>query len=278
MSERKISSLLEDIKYRLDTVKTPTETNLSLLLDGVKESVLKVLAEEKDNSGKMRLSSIGRKDRQLWYDYKGYDKEPLTSATKIKFLLGHLIEEVTLFLAREAGHKVEKCQEEVKVSNVKGHIDAMIDGELVDVKSASPYSFRKFCDGSLENDDPFGYIYQLSSYGHALEKDTGYFLAVDKSNGFMTLLKTDLTKADPQKRIKKLKTLLKKDDPPEKCYSETVERNGNKKLSIGCKFCDFKRECWKDSNDRTGLRKFIYASGAEFYTHIEKEPRVKEDF
>ena len=85
MSERKISSLLEDIKDRLDTVKTPSETNLSLLLDGVKESVLKVLAEEKDNSGKMRLSSIGRKDRQLWYDYKGYDKEPLTSATKIKF-------------------------------------------------------------------------------------------------------------------------------------------------------------------------------------------------
>ena len=44
MSERKISSLLEDIKDRLDTVKTPSETNLSLLLDGVKESVLKVLA------------------------------------------------------------------------------------------------------------------------------------------------------------------------------------------------------------------------------------------
>ena len=94
----------------------------------------------------------------------------------------------------------------------------------------------------------------------------------------MTLLKTDLTDADPKKRIRKLKALLKNDTPPEKCYSEVIENNGNKKLPIGCKFCDFKRECWKDSNNGKGLRKFIYASGAEFYSHIEKEPRVKEDF
>ena len=278
MSERTISSLLEDINVRFNTGETPTEANLSLLLEGMKEAVIKVLSEQRDTSGKMRLSSIGRKDRQLWYDYKGYDKEPLTTATKIKFLFGHIIEELTLFLAREAGHKVEKCQQEVKVSNVRGHIDAEIDGELVDVKSASPYSFRKFCDGSLKYDDPFGYIYQLSSYGKALGKDKGYFLAVDKSNGFMTLLKADLTDADPQKRIKNLKVLLKTDEPPERCYQEMKENNGNKKLAIGCKFCDFKIECWKDSNKGFGLRKFAYASGTEYYTHIEKEPRVREDF
>ena len=278
MSKREISSLLEDIDTLFNQGKTPTETNLTLLKEGIGHSVIQVLSEVRDTTGKIRLSSIGKKDRQLWYDYNGYEKEPLPTATKIKFLLGHIIEELTLFLVREAGHEVTKCQEEVNVGGVKGHIDAVIDGELVDVKSASPYGFRKFFNNSLFNDDPFGYIYQISSYAKAMGKDRGYFLAVDKSNGFMTLMKTDVTDIEPEKRIRELKALLKTKNPPEKCYKEIEEANGNKKLAIGCKFCDFKKICWADSNEGFGLRKFNYSGGDEFYTYVKKEPRVREDF
>ena len=278
MSKREISSLLEDIDVLFNQGRTPSETNLTLLKEGIAESVIQVLSEVRETTGKMRLSSIGKKDRQLWYDYNGYEKEPLPTATKIKFLLGHIIEELTLFLVREAGHKVDKCQEEVTVSGVKGHIDAEIDGELVDVKSASPYGFRKFFNGTLIDDDPFGYIYQISSYAKAMGKDKGYFLAVDKSNGFMTLLKTDVSDVKPEKRISQLKKLLDKKTPPERCYKEVEESNGNKKLPIGCKFCDFKTLCWQDSNDGFGLRNFKYASGTEYYTYVKKEPRVREDF
>ena len=169
MSKREISSLLEDIDKVFSQGKTPSEANLTLLTEGISAELVKALSEEYVSAGRMRLSAIGKKDRQLWYDYNGYDKEPLSTATRIKFLLGHIIEELTLFLVREAGHEVTMCQEEVKVNGVKGHIDAMIDGELVDVKSASPYGFRKFHNGSLKNDDPFGYIYQISSYAKALK-------------------------------------------------------------------------------------------------------------
>ena len=103
-------------------------------------------------------------------------------------------------------------------------------------------------------------------------------MAVDKSNGFMTLLKTDVTDVNPEERIDQLKKTLNDKEPPEKCYQPIEENNGNKKLAIGCKFCDFKTICWKDSNDGFGLRKFKYASGDEYYTHVEKEPRVREDF
>jgi|TARA_B110000285_G_scaffold42711_1_gene47387 hypothetical protein len=278
MSKREISSLLEDIDKVFIQGKAPSEANLTLLTEGISAELVKALSEEYVSAGRMRLSAIGKKDRQLWYDYNGYDKEPLSTATRIKFLLGHIIEELTLFLVREAGHEVTMCQEEVKVNGVKGHIDAMIDGELVDVKSASPYGFRKFHNGSLKNDDPFGYIYQISSYAKALKKDAGYFLAVDKSNGFMTLLKTDVTDVNPEERIDQLRKTLSDKEPPEKCYQPTEEANGNKKLAIGCKFCDFKKICWEDSNDGFGLRKFKYASGDEYYTHVEKEPRVREDF
>ena len=277
----KISTLLEDIGDRLEEGKLPEETNLALFLDELKEVMENFFVEEsnRDSTGKLRLSAVGREDRKLWYDYKGYGKEKLTTDLKIRFCLGHILEAFVLLLAREAGHTVEDCQKEVTVSGVKGHIDCLIDGELVDVKSASPYGFKKFVDGSLvHGDDPFGYMYQLSSYGAALGKEQGYFLAIDKSGGGMTLLNVPLDTVDPTERINYLKDTLPDDEPPPKCYPEVEEASGNRKLGFNCKFCDFKVECWKDANNGAGLRKYNYSRGPEYFTHVSKEPRVEEDF
>ena len=306
----KISTLLEDIGDRLEEGKLPEETNLALFLDELKEVMENFFVEEsnRDSTGKLRLSAVGREDRKLWYDFNGYakeklntsqrirfclghileafvlllagyEKEKLTTSQRIRFCLGHILEAFVLLLAREAGHTVEDCQKEVSVEKVKGHIDCVIDGELVDVKSASPYGFKKFVDGSIiRGDDPFGYIYQLSSYGAALGKEKGYFLSIDKSGGDLNLLEVPLTNVDPAERISYLKDTLPDTDPPDRCYSEIEEPSGNKKLSFNCKYCDYKVECWKDANDGTGLRKYNYSRGPEYFTHIEKEPRVEEDF
>ena len=277
----KISTLLDDIGYRLEEGTVPEEANLAIFLDELKEVMQNFFVEEsnRDSTGKLRLSAVGREDRKLWYDYKGYGKEKLTTDLKIRFCLGHILEAFVLLLAREAGHTVEDCQKEVTVSGVKGHIDCLIDGELVDVKSASPYGFKKFVDGSLvHGDDPFGYMYQLSSYGAALGKEQGYFLAIDKSGGGMTLLNVPLDTVDPAERINYLKDTLPDDEPPPKCYPEVEEASGNRKLGFNCKFGDFKVECWKDANNGAGLRKYNYSRGPEYFTHISKEPRVEEDF
>ena len=37
--------------------------------------------------------------------------------------------------------------------------------------------------------------------------------------------------------------------------------SGNRKLAIGCMYCDYKVDCWKDANDGKGLRKFDYKNG-----------------
>ena len=277
----KISTLLDDIGYRLEEGTVPEEANLAIFLEELKEVMQNFFVEEsnRDSTGKLRLSAVGREDRKLWYDYQGYGKEKLTTDLKIRFCLGHILEAFVLLLAREAGHTVEDCQKEVTVSGVKGHIDCLIDGELVDVKSASPYGFKKFVDGSLvHGDDPFGYMYQLSSYGAALGKEQGYFLAIDKSGGGMTLLNVPLDTVDPAERINYLKDTLPDDEPPPKCYPEVEEASGNRKLGFNCKFCDFKVECWKDANNGAGLRKYNYSRGPEYFTHISKEPRVEEDF
>ncbi len=277
----KISTLLEDIGDRLEEGKLPEETNLALFLDELKEVMENFFVEEsnRDSTGKLRLSAVGREDRKLWYDFNGYAKEKLNTSQRIRFCLGHILESFVLLLTREAGHTVEDCQKEVSVEKVKGHIDCIIDGELVDVKSASPYGFKKFVDGSIiTGEDPFGYMYQLSSYGAALGKKKGYFLSIDKSGGNLNLLEVPLNNVDPAERISYLKDTLPDSDPPDRCYPEVEEASGNKRIGFNCKYCDYKVECWKDSNNGQGLRKYNYAKGPEYFTHIQKEPRVEEDF
>jgi hypothetical protein len=231
----KISTLLDDIGYRLEEGSVPEEANLAIFLDELKEVMQNFFVEEsnRDSTGKLRLSAVGREDRKLWYDFNGYEKEKLTTSQRIRFCLGHILEAFVLLLAREAGHTVEDCQKEVSVEKVKGHIDCIIDGD---------------------------------------------FLSIDKSGGDLNLLQVPLTNVDPAERISYLKDTLPDTDPPDRCYSEIEEPSGNKKLSFNCKYCDYKVECWKDANDGTGLRKYNYSRGPEYFTHIEKEPRVEEDF
>ena len=55
---------------------------------------------------------------------------------------------------------------------------------MVDVKSASDFSFRKFSHRTLfKGDDPFGYIGQISAYMEALNFEEGAFFAINKNSG-----------------------------------------------------------------------------------------------
>ena len=111
----------------------------------------------------LRMSNVGKPARMLWYEVNStVEKEEFNGPTYLKFLYGDLIEEVVLFLAEVAGHSVSDRQRQVVVSDIVGHIDGVVDGVLIDVKSTSPHSFKKFKDGTLRNDDPFAYISQLS--------------------------------------------------------------------------------------------------------------------
>ena len=83
-----------------------------------------------------------------------------------------------------------------------------------------------------------------------------------------------------KQKVKDVKEAMNKDTPPERCYSDVADgKSGNRKLAIGCAYCDFKIECWKDANNGKGLRKFKYANGSRFFTHIEKRPPkdIKEE-
>ena len=184
-----IDTLVEDIYnlFNLDP-NQKEEDEVDKLIDNFGE-MLKIhikdfLYRKPRGTSGLRLSGIGKPDRQLWYDMniKGEDTS-LTPSTRIKFLYGYILEEFLLLCASVSGHKVEAQQKEVEIEGVKGHQDAMIDGVLVDCKSSSGRSFDKFKSNNLLEDDPFGYIAQISAYAEANGVDKAAFLAIDKSTG-----------------------------------------------------------------------------------------------
>ena len=69
------------------------------------------------------MSNIGKPQRKLWFDFKYKNNENFKEEDHlpIKFLYGHLLEEVLLFLVRITKHSVTDEQKEVEVKVVKGN-------------------------------------------------------------------------------------------------------------------------------------------------------------
>ena len=226
----------------------------------------------------LRLSAIGKPDRQLWYDINKPSTTPISPTSRIKFLYGYLLEELLILLSLVAGHKVTHQQKEVTVAGVKGHQDCMIDDVLVDCKSASWRGFQKFKNNSLSEDDPFGYIAQISAYAEANGVERAAFLAIDKQSGEICLSPVhSLEMINAKKRITHLKKIVKSEQEPDRCYEDIPDgKSGNRKLDVRCIFCTHKSKCWSDANDGKGLRIFQYERGKRYLTQVKREPNVEE--
>jgi hypothetical protein len=275
---KSLNTLVPDIQELFDKGATITQEALSTFEKALSSNLSERFAEYgKGRRATLRLSNVGKPLRQLWFDVaSGLEPEPLSPDTKLKFLYGDVLEDLLILLAIEAGHTVTDLQKEVEVDGIKGHIDCVIDGVLVDIKSASTYSWRKFNDRGIVNNDPFGYIGQLSAYHHAMCLDTGgAFLVIDKTLGHLCLCKfskEELKEYDVRQRIATAKSVLSKNVPPkELCYQpEPDGKSGNLRLPIGCSYCPYKKHC------HPGLRTFSYSSGPVYLTRVVKEPNVFE--
>jgi len=234
--------------------------------------------KKREDNRRLRLSNIGRTDKYLWNHFNGTDGEELQPHTYVKFMYGHLIEEMLLFLTRMAGHSVTDEQKVCKVDGIVGHMDCKIDGVVTDVKSASSFGFKKFKDGSLVYDDPFGYIDQIKAYAHSCGETKVGWLTMDKANGHLTYLKYDLENTSNEKlkepitdRVQHIKNIVEGDEPTEYCYQPIPDgKSGNMKLAVGCSYCQFKEHCYPD------MRVFKYSFGPKFLVKVVNEPRVEE--
>jgi len=281
---KKIDTLVEDI-YSLfslapiDMSEEEVDKHIDNFGEMLKVHIKDFMYEKPREYGNLRLSAIGKPDRQLWYDVNTKrDTVPLKASTRIKFLYGYILEEFLLLCSAIAGHKVTDQQKEVEVEGVVGHQDSFIDGVLVDCKSASGKSFYKFKNNNLMQEDPFGYIDQISAYAEANNVDEAAFLAIDKSTGEICLTPVhSMEMINAGKRIKHLKEMVASPDIPDRCYAGVPDgKSGNLKLHFGCVYCGHKRECWSDVNQGQGIRVFQYANGKRYLVQINKEPEVPE--
>lgn len=272
---KNISTLISDIRSLLIAEKAHVEDKIAEFGVVLGTQLAARLANEK-RSPNLRLSNLGTPNRKLWYSIRSPELgEPLSPSTRFKFLYGDLLEELVLYLAETAGHTVTDRQAEVNLHGVRGHIDAVIDGELVDVKSASTFSFKKFVAGFDLGDDPFGYIAQLGGYAFALERKRAYWLPVDKTLGHLALTPLPETNIDYSALVDEKRKAIEFPQPPGRCYPDEAETyyrkpTGNRKLGVACSYCPFKSACWP------GLRAFVNNGRPVYYTSVRSDPKGRE--
>jgi hypothetical protein len=279
-AQKTIDTLVEDI-YSLFTSDGPTKIPASALQDFAKDvtdAVVNALTEERKPRNNLRLSMIGQPARKVWYSVRSTEQEELAGSDYIKFLYGDILEALLVFLSKAAGHKVADQQKQVVLNDVVGHQDAVVDDVLVDFKSASSFSFKKFTEGMVFKDDPFGYVAQLSAYAQANNAKEAGWVVIDKTTGeiaYCPVHQMDMINAG--QRIDYLRGAMENDKPPARCYDPVPDgQSGNMRLDTGCNYCAFKFDCWSDANGGKGLRSFQYANNVKHLTHVAREPNVPE--
>ena len=278
-----IDTLVEDMLAVVDLKGGWDATVSHLFSTQIKDTLeTRLTPPTEERKGSLRMSNVGSPcKRKLWYHINDpTGGEVLRPTTRLKFLFGDILEDLLVHLAIAAGHQVEGMQDEMEIEGIKGHRDCVIDGVTVDIKSASSFSFSKFKDGTLRDNDAFGYISQLSSYVYSgkddpivTDKKRGAFLVIDKQHANLCLDIHDFSKDIENKReeVVATKALMGLPNPPAKGFDDVADgKSGNRKLATNCSYCEFKDKCWPD------LRTYIYSNGPRYLTKVSREPNVME--
>lgn len=220
-------------------------------------------------------------DRKLWYGYHKQElAEPIPPSAKVKFMYGDMLESLVLQLCRDAGHSVTDEQREVEYNvpgtkyRVRGRIDAVVDGLLVDVKSVTKHSEKKFYGGL--RDDPFGYYAQLNGYASVMEHTEAGFLTIQKELGHIKMFPIKQSDTSFATSVARAVGVVELSDTAMMTVPrlEPVDANSagtNKKLCTTCSYCPYKYVCWEGE-----LRAFSYSGKVELLTQVASVPRVPE--
>lgn len=235
------------------------------------------------------LSAVGKPcDLQKWLTVNEPQlSEELPAEALGNFFWGDMLEAFAISLAIAAGHRVEGLQEPLEVNGIPGSGDCIIDGHVVDVKSASNYGFNKFLYNQLKGYykkdewvpaaevDGFGYISQLSSYLYAYRNDPRVH---DKENASFLVVKKDKFKLhldtynfkeelkQKEQEVERAKEVIAGPRPPRGFEDIPDGKSGNRKLGFHCSYCSFRKSCWPNA------RTFLYSDGPRHLTKIVRPP------
>jgi hypothetical protein len=276
---KNIKTLIQDIYHVVGTKQWFTQAIAEGFSGDLGRKIVEVTGRP-DEVPRLRLSQMGPKcPCQLWHSIHTPElAQPIQPWTQIKFTYGHILESYVISMAKAAGHEVTGEQDELVVDGIVGHRDCVIDGCVVDVKSAGRLSFQKFRDGSIRDNDSFGYLDQLDAYllgsrgDHLVRnKSTGYLLAINQELGHLALYEHHLREESIRQRIRDHRAVVALDQPP-RCTCEEVPdgKSGNIRLGVTASYNAFKYSC------KPGLRGFLYSDGPRWLTKVVRKPDVPE--
>jgi len=228
---------------------------VDLVAKDVSEAMSRQFSGEK-RTFKLRMSNLGRKRCQLWFEKNSPESKLADSPFFIiNMILGDIIEAVFKGLLRASNvefEDAEHVQLKTKQKKIDGTYDLVLNGKVDDVKSASPWAYEnKFVDfATLQSKDSFGYISQLVGYAKAKGVPVGGWWVVNKANGnFKYVSASDVDMDSEYEKIEDTISYIENDEPFERCYEPVEETyygkpSGNLKLGIECSFCNFREKCW----------------------------------
>ena len=288
MTSKTLDTLVDDVYMLMKNKNTAKGVDAEAEIEKFGEAMKDLMRKEFlpsvpnfSNRSGLRLSAVGKPVLQQWYGVKKFSKEKIEPKTLIKFMYGHMIEEMLLFFVRLSGHEVTDEQKLVSVGGIKGSMDCKIDGVVVDVKSTTKFGITKFENGSLAKDDGFGYIDQIKAYAHAEGDRKWAWLAMDRDSGKLAVCQYDLDdtehpyhayySGDIEEKIEHVKKSTAEEERPDFCASPVEDgKSGNLKLPTMCGYCAYKKHCYPTA------RLFITGSGPKYLTHVVKAPKLKD--
>ncbi len=231
---------------------------------------------------RLRMSNIGRPTCQLWFDKnKPETALPKPSTFVMNMMIGDIVEAVFKGILTEAGVSYDDTDTvslPVEGGNIKGSYDIVIDDAVDDIKSASPWSYTNKFDSfdSLSKGDSFGYVGQLAGYAKGLDKKAGGWWVVNKANGNFKYVEAN--ELDIDEEITTLQDKVQKLDINEfeRSFEAVPEYyrkkpTGNTVLNSACKFCDYKRDCYKSLVTRPSIPSTAKEPPEVDYVHIEEK-------
>jgi hypothetical protein len=283
---KSITTVVQDVYDLLSSGKRIPEEQVDELGKSLTDMLKRRLSQKQEPRG-LSMSSVGTKcKRQLWYKVNKPElAEALSGQQVLNFLFGDIIDTLGPYLVKwTKKHDVTGEQTKMEFDGITGSRDLVIDGVTVDIKTANSKSIEKFKNHRLEEDDPFGYIDQITGYVAAAGADedvtvkgSGSFLVFDKERGGLYLDTYRVDTGRYQQAVDEAKRVVAAPEPPARRYSAIPDgKSGNMTLPFQCAYCSHKKECWKDANGGLGLRKFIYSTGPRWLTRVLREPDVPE--
>lgn len=255
-AELAIHQYLEDAANGNSTMSDET-------IDTVAREVAEALKRQFGSGNKrgefrLRMSNVGRPACQLWFDKnKPETALPKPTTFVMNMMIGDIVESVFKAILKESNVAFEDTDKvslpvgDSNDTNVSGSYDLIIDGAVDDVKSASDWSYRNKFESFdiLKSDDSFGYVGQLAGYAKASDKKAGGWWVVNKANGGIKYVPAD--NLDMEAELENIKQTVETVNANEfkRCFEPEPEfykrkPTGNMLRPKGCKFCDYRYECW----------------------------------